>query len=39
MSTETFGRAHSLVFKHEGGYVDHPRAARTGGLGASDTGA
>jgi lysozyme family protein len=25
MTTETFGRALSLVLKHEGGYVDHPR--------------
>jgi lysozyme family protein len=25
MTTETFGRACSLVFKHEGGYIDHPK--------------
>jgi lysozyme family protein len=25
MTTETFGRALTLVLKHEGGYVDHPR--------------
>ncbi|MBA1157744.1 glycoside hydrolase family 108 protein [Microvirga mediterraneensis] len=25
MTTETFGRALSLVLKHEGGYVDHPK--------------
>ncbi|KFG68717.1 glycoside hydrolase family 108 protein [Microvirga sp. BSC39] len=25
MTTETFGRALSLVLRHEGGYVDHPR--------------
>jgi lysozyme family protein len=25
MSTDTFGRALSLVLKHEGGYVDHPK--------------
>lgn len=25
MATDTFGRALSLVLKHEGGYVEHPR--------------
>jgi lysozyme family protein len=25
MTTETFGRALSLVLRHEGGYVDHPK--------------